>query len=85
MAVSTTLSCITGPGGIGKSYVIRLAHSDTLKLLGLSGTFEPDDIVVLLTAPTDVAALNINGTTLHSVLLLGCSSMVGFSLLIMTS
>ena len=37
-----------GPGGVGKSHVIK---SDTLKLLRLSGTFEPDDVIVLLTAP----------------------------------
>jgi len=62
-----------------------LVHSDTLKLLRLSGTVEPDDIVVLLTAPTGVAAFNINGMTLHSALLLDVVSMVGFSLLTMTS
>ena len=32
----------------GKSHVIKLIHSDTLKLLQLSGTFEPDDVIVLL-------------------------------------
>ena len=53
-------------GGVGKSHVIKLIHSDTLKLLRLSGSFEPDDVVVLLTAPTGVAAFNINGMTLHS-------------------
>jgi len=41
---------LSGPGGVGKSHVIWLVHSDTLKLLRLSGTFEPDD--VLLTVPT---------------------------------
>ena len=34
---------VSGPGGVGKSHVIRLIHSDTLKLLRLSGTVEPDD------------------------------------------
>ena len=34
---------------------------------------EPDDVIVLLTAPTGVAAFNIQGMTLHSVLLLGTS------------
>ena len=55
-----------------------MVHSDTLKLLRLSGTFEPDDIAVLLTAPTGVAAFNINGVTLHSALLLGRSKYGGF-------
>ena len=62
---------LSGPGGVGKSHVIKLIHSDTLKLLKLSGTLQPDDVTVLLTAPTGVAAFNINGMTLHSALLLG--------------
>ena len=45
---------LSGPGGVGKSHVIRLIHSDTLKFLRLSGTIEPDDVTVLLTAPTGV-------------------------------
>ena len=47
----------------------KLIHSDTLKLLKLSGVFEPDDVIALLTAPTGVAAFNISGMTLHSALL----------------
>ena len=69
---------LSGPGGVGKSHVIKLIHSDTLKLLKLSGTFEPDDVIVLLTAPTGVAAFNIYGMTLHSALLLGRSKYSGF-------
>ena len=38
----------SGPGGVGKSHVIKLIHSDTLKLLKLSSTFEPDDVVVAI-------------------------------------
>ena len=45
----------------------------SLKLLRLSNTIEPDDVIVLLTAPTGVAAFNINGMTLHSAFLLGRS------------
>ena len=61
---------LSGPGGVGKSHVIMLIHSDTLKLLKLSGTFEPDNVVVLLTAPT--------GMKLHAALLLGRSKYSGF-------
>jgi hypothetical protein len=61
---------LSGPGGVGKSHVIRMIHSDTIKFLKLSGAFEPDEIVVLLSAPTGVAAFNINGMTLHSAFLL---------------
>ena len=67
---------LSGPGGVSKSYVIKLIH--TLKFLKLSGTFEPDDVIVLLTAPTGVAAFNINGMTLHSAFLLGHSRYSGF-------
>ena len=69
---------LSGPGGVGKSHVIRLIHSDTLKFLRLSGTLEPDDVTVLLTAPTGVAAFNIKGMTLHSTFLLGRSRYNGF-------
>ena len=73
---------LCGPGGVGKLHVIKLIHSDTLKLLKLSGTFEPDDVTVLLTAPTGVAAFNINGMTLHSTLLMGRSKYGSFQPLI---
>ena len=70
---------LSGPGGVGKSHVIKLVHSDTLKLLKLSGAFEPDNVIALLTtAPTGVAAFNINGMTLHSAFLLGRSKYSGF-------
>ena len=55
---------LSGPGVVGKSHVIKLIHSDTIKLLKLSGTVEPGQITVLLTAPTGVAAFNIGGITL---------------------
>jgi hypothetical protein len=61
---------LSGPGGVGKSHVIRLIHSDTRKLLPLSNTIKPSDLTVLLTAPTGVAAFNIEGMTIHSALLL---------------
>ena len=66
---------LSGAGGVGKSHVNKLIHSDTLKLLK---PFEPDDVIVLLTAPTGVAAFNIYGMTLHSALLLGRSKYSGF-------
>ena len=69
---------VSGPGGVGKSHVISLIRNDTVKLLRLSGQVQPDDVTVLLTAPTGVAAFNIQGMTLHSALLLStskCSSL----------
>uniref|UniRef100_A0A1X7UEK6 ATP-dependent DNA helicase n=1 Tax=Amphimedon queenslandica TaxID=400682 RepID=A0A1X7UEK6_AMPQE len=56
----------SAPCGVGKSHVIRLIPSDTMKLLRLSGEMEPTDVPVLLTAPTGVAAFNIGETILHS-------------------
>ena len=64
---------LSGPGGVGKSHVIRLIQSDTIRLIKQSGSVEPDDVLVLLTAPTGVAAFNVNGMTLHSAFLLGKS------------
>ena len=69
---------MSGPGGVGKSHVIRLIQSDTIRLIRLSGSVEPDDVLVLLTAPTGVAAFNVNGMTLHSAFLLGKSRYGGF-------
>ena len=68
---------LSGPGGVGKSHVIRLIQSDTIKILRLSGEIDPTDVSVLLTAPTGVAAFNIGGMTLHSAFLLG-SGQLGF-------
>ena len=62
---------LSGSAGVGKSHVISLIQNDTVKSLRLSGQVQPDDVVVLLTAPTGMAAYNIQGMTLHSTLLLG--------------
>ena len=64
---------LSGPGGVGKSHVIKMIQSDTIRFLKLSGAFEPEDVVVLLTALTGVTAFNINGMILHSALQLTCN------------
>ena len=69
---------ISGPGGVGKSHIIRIIQSDIIKLLRLSGTIEPNDVIVFLTAFTGVAAFNIDGITLHAGLLLGCGNFSGY-------
>ena len=69
---------LSGPGGVGKSHVIKLIQSDTIKLLGLSGQIEPGQVTVLLTTPTGVAAFNIGGMTLHTALLLGYNKFQGY-------
>ena len=64
---------VSSPGGVGKSHIIRIIQSDTIRLLKLSGVFEPDEVIISFTAPTGVAAYNIGGMTLHSALMLGCN------------
>jgi len=61
---------LSGPGGVGKSHVVKLINSDTRKILALSSQIKPTDVITLLTAPTGVAAFNIDGMTIHSALLL---------------
>lgn len=55
---------VTGGAGTGKSHLIKCLHYETTKILSPNAN-SPDDIVVLLTAPTATAAFNIGGTTLH--------------------
>ena len=55
---------ITGPGGVGKSYLLHTI----VKLLELCGEIE-------VPAMSDSAAKLVNGRTLHSFLSLGCQLM----------
>ena len=64
---------LSGPGGVGKSHVIKLIQSDMQKILRLSHRVRPTDVTVLVTAPTGVAAYNVDGMTIHSALLLKVS------------
>ena len=57
---------LSGPGGVGKSNLIKIIHYDTKRLIRLGRHCEPEDIISLLTAPTGVAAFNISGMTIHS-------------------
>ncbi len=58
---------LSGPGGVGKSHVIKLVNYETARLFRcLGGMFEPGDLPVILTAFTCTAAFNIDGMTLHS-------------------
>ena len=64
---------LSGPGGVGKSHIIKIIPSDMKKLLRLSNRIKPTDVTVLVTAPTGVAAFNVDGMTIHSALLLRVS------------
>ena len=61
---------LSGPGGVGKSHVVKLIHTDTVKLLQCAQQITADDIPILLTAATGVAAHNINGIMIHSAFML---------------
>ena len=56
---------ITGGGGCGKSNLVRAIYQAVTKSLMYNGG-DPDKPRVLLLAPTGVAAVNIDGTTIHS-------------------
>jgi hypothetical protein len=66
---------MSGPGGVGKTHVIKLIQNDMRKLLPLSNRIKPTDVITLVTAPTGVAAFNVGGMTIHSALLLRASNL----------
>ena len=43
---------LSGPGGVGKSYIVKLIHTDTVKLLQCAHQISAEDIPILLTAAT---------------------------------
>ena len=63
-----------GPGGTGKSHVIKLICWDVIYFLQQLMGVQPDEPLVLLTAPTGLAAFNIGGVTLHSAFMLKTNS-----------
>ncbi|XP_006815908.1 uncharacterized protein LOC102803256, partial [Saccoglossus kowalevskii] len=58
---------VTGGAGTGKSHLIKSVYYEATRILARSLP-NPDDLSVLLTAPTGVAAFNIGGMTVHSAL-----------------
>uniref|UniRef100_UPI00358E7FB6 uncharacterized protein n=1 Tax=Myxine glutinosa TaxID=7769 RepID=UPI00358E7FB6 len=56
---------VTGGAGTGKSHLIKTIQYEASRLLAPILP-NPDDVSVLLTAPTGVAAFNINASTIHS-------------------
>ena len=61
---------LSGPDGIGKSHVVKMLHTDTVKLLECAHQIQVDDVPLHLTAATGVVAHNINGITIHSAFML---------------
>ena len=62
---------LTGDGGAGKSHLVKTIYHAMHKLLLRHGG-SPEKARILLLAPTGVAAININGTTIHSGLCIPC-------------
>jgi len=58
---------VSGGAGTGKSHLIKTIYHTVKNILKCEGD-DPDDITVLLTAPTGCAACNIHGLTIHSAL-----------------
>ena len=56
---------ITGGAEVGKPYLIKTMFLSLNKILRYKGS-DADKPRILLHAPTGVAAININGTTIHS-------------------
>ena len=57
---------LSGPGGVGKSYVIKMIHTDTVRYMRAIPGVHTNDLTALLTATTGVAAFNIEGMTVDS-------------------
>ena len=58
---------VTGGAGAGKSHLIKAIYHTAVKTFRY-GTINPERPTVALMAPTGVAAININGTTIHTAL-----------------
>jgi hypothetical protein len=58
---------ITGGAGTGKSHLIKAIHYEATRLLSQIAE-NPEDLTVLLTAPTGVAAYDIGAATIHHFL-----------------
>jgi hypothetical protein len=58
---------VTGGGGAGKSHLIKAIYHTVTKTFR-HAPMNPELPSVLLMAPTGVAAININGTTVHTAL-----------------
>ena len=63
---------LTGNGGCGKSFLVKCLYEALNKVLSYKG--DNSKTKVLLLASTGVAAININGTTIHTGLGIPCTN-----------
>ena len=61
---------VTGGAGTGKSHLIKCIYHEASKLL--KNRENPEEVKVLLVAPTGTAAFNIGGYTIHSAFKVPC-------------
>ena len=66
---------ITVGGGCGKSHLLRTIYQAISKTLMYNGG-DPDKPRILSLAPTGVSAVNIDGTTIHSGLIINCKGQI---------
>ena len=69
---------LSEPGGTGKSHIIQLIRCDVVYSLQQTLLNEPDQPLVLLTAPTGCAAFNIGGKTIHFAFMLQSDDHINF-------
>ena len=60
---------LSGPGGTGKMHVLKLIQRDMNYFLPNIVNCDPDQPIVLMTAPTGSAAFQIGGSTINSTFL----------------
>ena len=60
---------LSGPGGTGKTHVLKLIQREIYHLLHTTVNANPDQPLVLMTAPTGTAAFQIGGSTIDLALL----------------
>nr|XP_043868972.1 uncharacterized protein LOC122758736 [Solea senegalensis] len=61
---------ITGGAGTGKSHLIKSIQYESIRLLSPLCS-HPDNVSVLITAPTGIAAYNLNAATIHHTFSIG--------------
>lgn len=57
---------LSGGAGVGKSVLLRALHQALIKYLNHKPGENPDEVKVLICAPTGKAAFNVGGCTIHS-------------------
>lgn len=69
---------ISGGAGVGKTHLIRAIQYEAERLLS-PGCSQPDNMCVLVMAPTGIAAYNLEAATIHSTLNIGKHTRLPYS------